>query len=45
MKTIRPERVFRCTGCGLLRYYLNRDCHTCAVLARRRLLRGTWGRS
>lgn len=45
MKQLDPRRLFRCTGCGQWRYYLSRPCHTCALLARRALLRGTWGRA
>ena len=41
---LRPERLYRCTGCGGWRYYLNTECGTCRILAMRKLLRGTWGR-
>lgn len=39
-KRIRPERVWRCVGCGLPRYYVTKPCPTCARLARRHAL---WG--
>lgn len=41
---LRPDRLFRCATCGGWRYYLNKPCHTCEVLARRNLIRGSWGR-
>lgn len=41
---IKAQRLYRCTGCGGWRYYLSKPCGTCAIMARRNLLRGTWGR-